>query len=176
MKKTTTSFTAQLVTYETTLAFQEVIARLDAEINKAEAGAGQFIQRLRNVSTKKDLQDLVSGVTGDHDFVYFLEMNHYIWMNVYHEAETTPPAVVYTIGNPILAETFMRYDIRAGYSIPPRLMIVQNADASLTTVFYHLPSSLVVSDNEELNLAIRVVDDKLEKMITRVTADTVSAM
>ena len=102
---------------------------------------------------------------------YFLEMNHHKWMNVYHEAEDTPPAVVYTIGNPLLAETFLRHDVRAGYSIPPRLMVIQNAEASLTTVFYHLPSSLVMSDNEEVIKGLRVVDDKLERLITRVTAD-----
>ncbi|KAG6860992.1 hypothetical protein C0995_005012 [Termitomyces sp. Mi166 len=179
MKKTTTAFTAQLVTYETTLPFNEVTARLDAEVNKFEAGG--VMLKMRSAKTKKDLVDSIQGAMGGKDFVqvlfiirlpkYFLEMNHHKWLNVYHEAENTSPAVVYTIGNPIFAETFMRHDVRAGFNIPPRLMVVQNADASLTTVFYHLPSSLVVSDNEELMQAIRVVDDKLEQMITRVTAD-----
>ncbi|KAG6817439.1 hypothetical protein H0H87_008607 [Tephrocybe sp. NHM501043] len=161
-----------MVTYETSLPFEEVIARLDIEVNKA--GAGQFILRLKNATTKKDLEDLVHGVTGSNDFLYFLEMNHHKWLNVYHEAESTPPAVVYTIGNPIFAETFMRRDVRAGYNIPPRLMVVQNSgsDAKTTTVFYHLPSSLVVLDDEELTRAVKVVDEKLEEMITRVTADS----
>ncbi|KAG6905495.1 hypothetical protein DXG01_002378 [Tephrocybe rancida] len=171
MRKTTTSFTAQTITYETTLPYTEVIARLDAEVNKAGAVASQFIPRLRDVQSKQDLEDLVSEVAGDNDFIYFLEMNHYKWMNAYIGSNITPPSVVYTIGNPIYAETFMRYDIRSGYSIPPRLMVVQGANDSLTTVFYHLPSSLVVSDNEELMAAIRIVDDKLEQMITRVTTE-----
>ncbi|KAG5343077.1 hypothetical protein C0989_000067 [Termitomyces sp. Mn162] len=188
MKKTTAAFTAQLVTYETTLPFKEVIARLDAEVNKSEAG-GALMMKVMAAKTKKEIVDGITGALADKDFVwvlftvcqsnsetnkgdrYFFEMNHDKWMNIYHEAEDTPPAVVYTIGNPFLAETFMRHDIRAGYNIPPRLMVVHNANVSLTTVFYHLPSSLVMSDNEEVMRAIRVVDDKLERMITRVTAD-----
>ncbi|KAG5727307.1 hypothetical protein E4T56_gene11197 [Termitomyces sp. T112] len=170
MKKTTAAFTAQLVTYETTLPFKEVIARLDAEVNKSEAG-GALMMKVMAAKTKKEIVDGITGALADKDFVYFFEMNHDKWMNIYHEAEDTPPAVVYTIGNPFLAETFMRHDIRAGYNIPPRLMVVHNANVSLTTVFYHLPSSLVMSDNEEVMRAMRVVDDKLERMITRVTAD-----
>ncbi|KAG6812323.1 hypothetical protein H0H92_003407 [Tricholoma furcatifolium] len=183
MKKTTNSFTAQSVTFETTLPFHEVIARLDVEVNKA--GAHQFVSKLASASTKQAIVDLVSGVAGSNDFIYsgdirithtrahryFFEMNHHKWLNVYHDSQNTPPAVVYTIGNPIYAETFMRRDVRAGYNIPPRLMVVQNADTEGTTLFYHLPSSLVLSDDEELVKAILAVDEKLEQMITRVMAD-----
>ncbi|KAG6900929.1 hypothetical protein C0993_004366 [Termitomyces sp. T159_Od127] len=169
MKKTTTAFTAQMVTYETTLPFTEVIARLDAEVNKPDARG--LLLAMGSAQTKQDFVDVVTGATGGKDFAYFFEMNHHKWLNVYHEAPRTPPAVVYTIGNPLIAETFLRHDVRAGYCVPPRLMVVQNADASLTTVFYHLPSSLVVSDSDEVMDALRVVDGKLERMITRVTTE-----
>ncbi|KAF8076325.1 hypothetical protein FPV67DRAFT_1776861 [Lyophyllum atratum] len=169
MKKTITPFTAQLVTFETTLPYKEVIARLDAEVNKA--GSLQFLSNFRAVTSKTELVELITGITGSNDFLYFMEMNHHKWMNIYQEADSSS-AVVYVIGNPLTAETFMRYDIRSGYGIPPRLMVVESADRSGTTVFYQLPSSLVDGfHNAELKAAILLVDEKLERMITRVTAD-----
>ncbi|KAG6890264.1 hypothetical protein C0992_002530 [Termitomyces sp. T32_za158] len=168
MKKTTTAFTAQLVTYETTLPFDEVIARLDAQVNKPPAGG--IMPAMASARTKQDVIDAVTNATRGNDFAYFFDLSHK-WMNVYHETNDTPRAVVYAIGNPLLAETFLRHDIRAGYNVPPRLMVVQGADALTTTVFYHLPSSLVLPDNDEVVKALRVLDDKLEQMITRVTTE-----
>ncbi|KAF5388262.1 hypothetical protein D9615_000361 [Tricholomella constricta] len=169
MKKTVTPFTVQLVTFETNLPFEEVIARLDEELNKQ--GSLQFLSKFRTATTREEIVDLITNITGNNDFLYFLEMNHHKWMNIYEEAHN-PPAVVYTIGNPLTAETILRHDIRTGYNIPPRLMVIERADRSGTSVLYHLPSSLVVGTrNAELEQAILVLDDKLEKMITRVTAD-----
>jgi len=169
MKKTITPFTAQLVTFETTLPFKEVIARLDREVNKA--GSLQFLSKFGSVTAKEEIVELITGITGSNDFLYFMEMNHHKWMNIYREANI-PAAVVYVIGNPLTAETFMRHDIRSGYGIPPRLMVIENADRSGTSVFYQLPSSLPFangSDNSELRKAVLEVDEKLEKMITRIT-------
>ncbi|KAG5639004.1 hypothetical protein H0H81_007912 [Sphagnurus paluster] len=177
MKKTVTPFTAQLVTFTTTLPFAEVIARLDAEVNKPRSL--QFLAKLSTASTREEIVDLVESTTGGNDFLYFMELNHDKWINIYHAdaADTTPPpaapAVVYTIGNPLIAETFMRLDIRAGHQIPPRLMIAANADRT-TSVSYHRPSSLVVHlapENAALAHAMAVLDDKLERMVERITAD-----
>ena len=51
MKKTVTPFTAQLVTFETSLPFKDVVARLDVELNKP--GSLQFLADFRNTTTKE---------------------------------------------------------------------------------------------------------------------------
>ncbi|KAG5646587.1 hypothetical protein DXG03_002891 [Asterophora parasitica] len=170
MKKTITPFTAQLVTYETTLPFKDVIARLDAEVNKT--GSLGFMSRLRTAASKADIVGLVNGITDDRDFLYFLEINHHGWLSTY-QGTHNPPAVIYTIGNPLIAETILRHDIRTGLNIPPRLMVIESADGSGTRVLYHLPSSLVVGESgEELRKAIQPLDDKLEKLVTRITTES----
>jgi len=102
---------------------------------------------------------------------YFLEMNHDKWMNLYTD-KTGSQAVVYTLGNPLLAATIMQHDIRAGYNLPPRLMIVQKSDGHGTNVMYHLPSSIVSwEDNPGLKAALEVLDSRLDQTVTRITTD-----
>ena len=189
MKKCTSPFTAQLVTHDTPLPFKEVIARLDTEVNKP--GSSDFLAKFRTVRTKFEMEELILASLGAKDFLYvhrwmsyllyrrhdsqshsyFLEMNHDKWMNLYTD-EIGPQAVVYTLGNPLLAATIMQRDIRAGYSLPPRLMIVQKPDGDGTNVMYHLPSSVVAwEDNPGLKAALEVLNDKLDQMVTRITTD-----
>lgn len=95
-------------------------------------------------------------------------MNHGKWMNIYGN-DISASSVVYTIGNPQLAATIMQHEIVAGYLIPPRIMVFQKDDK--TMVMYHLPSSLINCEgNPDLKVALEVLDDKLESMVTRITA------
>jgi uncharacterized protein (DUF302 family) len=85
-----------------------------------------------------------------------------------------PGIVVYTIGNPLFAQPIMIYNPFAAYSIPPRLLIIENPDGTGTTVSYHLPSSVMgmsVGENEPtLQIELEALDEKLEKLVQRITA------
>lgn len=84
----------------------------------------------------------------------------------------TPKSVLYTIGNPLIAETIMKHDLRAGLNIPPRLLIIEKEDGCGTQVLYHLPSSVMaIGDNHALKAAAEVLDEKLEELVAEVTAD-----
>jgi hypothetical protein len=67
MKKTIRPFTAQLVTFTSSLPFATVIERLDAAINKA--GAKQFLARFYGVKEKDELQGLVDECIGESGFM-----------------------------------------------------------------------------------------------------------
>lgn len=93
-------------------------------------------------------------------------------MDIYDPSSTHSAAVIYTIGNPLVAQGILLYDVRAGYNIPPRLMILEKADGIGTNVIYHLPSSvMVLTDDPRLKAAAEDLDAKLEKMITEVLSD-----
>lgn len=82
---------------------------------------------------------------------------------------STPRTVVYTLGNPSIAQTMLRHDMRAAYNIPPRLLIRERVDTPGTELVYHLPSSVVVlDDNDELRAAAELLDEKLEQLVTKV--------
>ncbi|KAG6817438.1 hypothetical protein H0H87_008606 [Tephrocybe sp. NHM501043] len=169
MKKTVTPFTAQLVTYETSLPFDVVISRLDQNVNKT--GSAGFVAKFAAATTREEIAAIVDSITGGKDFLYFMQFTHDRWMNIINGPNIYPPAVVYTIGNPIIAGSFMRYDMRTGLDIPPRVMVLGNAANNGTTVFYHRPSSLVTSPNVEVLQALWVLDEKLDLMITNITLE-----
>jgi hypothetical protein len=68
MKKTTAPFTAQLVTFDTTLPVQEVIARLDKGVNKS--GSAHFISEFKAVTSKAETEELVQDTLGENNFLY----------------------------------------------------------------------------------------------------------
>ncbi|KAG6860991.1 hypothetical protein C0995_005011 [Termitomyces sp. Mi166 len=160
MRKTVEPFTGQLITYQTNLPFGVVISRLNEQVNKT--GSANFLAHLAAATTKEQVVTMVANIIGSRDF---------LWMNILDGPDIYPPAVVYTIGNPVIAETFMRYDIGAGYAIPPQVMVLGDANDESTTVFYHRPSSLIISRDPELMQAVMALDEKLDYMITNVTAD-----
>ncbi|THV08618.1 TT1751-like protein [Dendrothele bispora CBS 962.96] len=166
MSKTITPFTAQLVTFDSDLPFAQVCERLESEVNKS-ASAGLF-SAISSSKSKEELEEAVSKISGGNDFVYFLQIRHDGWLKLYNEQ--TPPAILYTIGNPVIAQTMLKHDLRGAYNIPPRVLVLGKLDGSGTNVIYHLPSSVIaLNDNPELKEAALALDEKLDRLITKVT-------
>ncbi|KAF9000220.1 hypothetical protein BDQ17DRAFT_1327798 [Cyathus striatus] len=168
MAKHVSSFSAQLVTFDTDLPFSEVISRLDREINKPETG--NFLTQLASATTREEIINAVNSIKGPSDFLFFGELKHHQWLSIY-DGIKRPAAVNYMIGNPLIAETILRHDMRAALFIPPRLTVLEKDEGKGTRLIYHLPSSLVEWLNDEkLLAAVRYLDDKLEQLMVRVTS------
>ena len=106
-----------------------------------------------------------------HSHRHFLDLRHHSWMNVYDNIDNTPQAILYVIGNPIIAQSIMRHDFRSALNIPLRLLVLEKEDRSGTCVIYHLPSSVMnLTDNEELRRATQVLDEKLDTLVNHITA------
>ncbi|KAG7097022.1 hypothetical protein E1B28_004415 [Marasmius oreades] len=168
--KTVTPFTAQLVRFETSLAPGEVVSRLDGRINRSESK--DLIPTIATAGTRKELEEGIRRISGGNDFVYFLSMRHDNWLKLYDDK--VPFVAVYTIGNPQIAQTIMKHDLRASYNVPPRLLVLEKEDRTGTYILYHLPSSVMAleSDNTELGEAARGLDEKLERLVLEVTEDS----
>lgn len=67
MKKTTTIFSAQLVTFETSVPFAEFVARLDRAVNKE--GSDQIISKLKGADSREKLEKIVNDIRGGNDFL-----------------------------------------------------------------------------------------------------------
>ncbi|KAK0468276.1 uncharacterized protein EV420DRAFT_1503605 [Desarmillaria tabescens] len=166
MSKTIASFTAQLVTFTTPLPVSEVLHRLDKEVNREQSTG--LIPFLKSGVPKETFEEGLKKMANGNDFLFFFQTNHSVWMKTYNE--NVPTAIVYTIGNPVIAETMLRHDLRASLNIPPRLLILEKADRSGTDIVYHLPSSVMaLGDNTELKAAAQILDDKVEQLLTKVT-------
>jgi uncharacterized protein (DUF302 family) len=82
---------------------------------------------------------------------------------------------VYTIGNPLLAQTMLKHDLLAGLYAPPRIAIIaKGAEPNAgTNVVYDLPSALRIANGdsaEALRLVVEELDQKLESLVREVTA------
>ncbi|KAJ6539285.1 hypothetical protein B0H19DRAFT_1178180 [Mycena capillaripes] len=164
MTKTVTSHTLQLVTFSTTIPFSQVISRLDKQIGKGNPGS------IGGATTKEQLQTLVDNKVGPSGFLYFNEFNHGNWLQLF---SSSPQVVVYVLGNPIIAQTMLQYDLRGAYNIPPRLLVLEKADGTGTDVLYHLPSSVMsLGDKELLKAAAEALDKKLEALVESITSET----
>ena len=67
MNKTTTAFSAQLVTLESSVPFAEVTARLDRALNKEESK--QMMSKIGSATSRDEIEQIVNTIRGDNDFL-----------------------------------------------------------------------------------------------------------
>lgn len=104
---------------------------------------------------------------------YFGEFAHHRWMKTYTGVPTTPQTVVYTFGNPLIAQTMLSHDYAAGLHIPPKLMLLESVDGGGTKVIYDDPASLIAlpGGKEELREAAGALSAKVEKLVQNVIGE-----
>ncbi|TFK75963.1 hypothetical protein BDN72DRAFT_831397 [Pluteus cervinus] len=164
-----TPFSATLVTVETSVSVDEVISRLETQTNKT--GSQSLLPKVRTATTREEIENIVKTITGDRDFLYFTQYDHGSWMNIYNSNVNGPKAIVFVIGNPLIAQGIMRHDLRSALNIPPRLLILEKDDHSGSKVVYHLPSSVMaLSNGSELKAATLDLDDRLRRLVAHITA------
>jgi uncharacterized protein (DUF302 family) len=121
------------------------------------------------VAASKDVADFEARLhkLGPSGFTRFFTADHGEWL-----AFVGQPAKVrvYAIGNPLIAITMLRHDIRVGLNVPVRVTIYRD-DASGTTRFgYDEPSTLMSGlDNKDVTAAAEKLDAKLAALAEQVT-------
>ncbi|KAI9060040.1 TT1751-like protein [Trametes sanguinea] len=175
--KTVVEYTAKRVTYRTSLPFAEVAARLEKEINKPSGGPAVF-RALGSSRSKEELESNINALTNGRDFVYFFEITHHRWLDTYNGSTGTPQAIVYTFGNPLIAQTMLRHDLAAGLHIPPKLMLFEDAAGDGTKIIYDDPASVIAvmsepgaAINEELAHAAKSLSAKIEQLVETIIAE-----
>ena len=103
---------------------------------------------------------------------YFMEVKQHRLLE-YMDGVKKPSALLYTIGNPLIAQMILKYNIVAAYNIPLRLVIFEKPDEIGTTVSYYLPSSVMgpLDGGEDpiLHAGLQDLDIKLETLVERIT-------
>jgi hypothetical protein len=158
-------FEAKRVRFESTRSFDEVLLNLrklvgtaiPQKVIKQEAGGG----------TREQFEKAIQSQVGESDFMLFFEIDHGDWLPVFGIQRKV---VRWILGNPLLAITMIRHDITAGLFAPVELLLVANESGDGSTVIYDLPSSLMaIERNPALRDAARVLDRKLQTLVSRVT-------
>lgn len=172
MSKSTFDYQVQRVTYETDVPVSTVLSRLDDELNRAQSK--DLLRALTSNASKEELEKTVLALTdnGARDFMFFGELRHDAWLNPYLGSDGAFPVMsVYTLGNPLIAQTMIPHNAVAGYYVPPKVFVIGEPDGKGAKVIYDLPSTLIAAgQGGELKKAAEVLDTKLEALVKKITA------
>ena len=101
----------------------------------------------------------VRAAEGSSSFILFLKVDHSSWLA---RVGIGGRATMYTIGNPLIAQTMIRHNIEVGLNVPVRVLIYEDAASKTGRIGYDLPSSLMARlKNAEVTAAAKLLDEKL---------------
>jgi uncharacterized protein (DUF302 family) len=135
--------------------FNDVVAALEAATGSVQEGFGRVAAEASDASTFEKVFRAREGSSG---FMRFDTIDHGKWLDLVGQPAK---AIMYIIGNPLIAKTMLAHDIRVGLNVPVRIFIYQHGDGS-TRVAYDLPSSLMSGlQNSAVSDAAYKLDAKL---------------
>jgi uncharacterized protein (DUF302 family) len=143
--------------HTTQRGFDEVVRAFEAALGSVEdGGLREIAASARNT---EEFEERVRAREGSSGFMRFLTVDHGGWMSRYGSGARSR---MYTIGNPLIAQTMLRHSVAAGLNVPIRLLIYEDVESGTTRLTYDLPSSLMsVLQNDEVMAAARKLDAKL---------------
>ena len=145
-------------------SFDQVVADFGALVGSVEGDT--FRQLVAAATNREDFEKLVREHEGESGFMQFLLTNHGAWLP--HVGINGKKARMYTIGNPLIAQTMIKHDIRVGLNVPVRLFIYENSTDGTVRLAYDLPSSLMSRlNNEDVTTAAKKLDAKLYDLCER---------
>lgn len=144
----------------------ELYADFDDFTQTLEQLLGRFEDALlRGVETGPvQVEERLLEAAGEEGLMLFNVQDHGRLLGIYG---TPKKAKQYVLGNPLIAATMTRHDIRAGLYAPLRLFVYEADDGS-TRIEYDRPSSLFGQfDNPEVTAVARSLDAKLAGLINK---------
>jgi Uncharacterized conserved protein len=137
--------------------FDEVVSAFESAVGSVEDTG--FPALLASTKSAEEFEASVQSRAGSSGFMRFLTVDHGAWLT---RIGLKARARMYTIGNPLIAQTMLKHDIAAGLNVPVRLMIYEEPATRTTRLAYDLPSSLMSGlQNEKVASAAKKLDAKL---------------
>jgi uncharacterized protein (DUF302 family) len=152
-----TTFTVHHNEHVSTRPFEEVVNAFESAVGSVEETG--FPALLASSENAEKFESQVKSRESTSGFMRFLTADHGAWLA---RIGLNAKAVMYTIGNPLIARTMLEHDIAAGLNVPVRLMIYEDAVNRTTRLTYDLPSSLMSGlQNDKVTAAAKRLDAKL---------------
>jgi uncharacterized protein (DUF302 family) len=145
----------------------ELYADFDDFTQTLEQSLGRFDDSLlMGVETDpRPVEERLVEAAGEEGLMLFNIQDHGRLLGIYG---TPKKAKQFVLGNPLIAATMTRHDIRAGLYAPLRLLVYEADDRS-TRIEYDQPSSLFGQfENPEVTAVARSLDAKLASLINKV--------
>jgi uncharacterized protein (DUF302 family) len=157
--------TVNHLTYSTARSFDAVVAAFEKAVGTLEDVGWASIPAA--ASDSADFEKRVNAKIGPSGFTRFLTLEHGRWLAFFGQPKK---ARHYVIGNPLIAVTMLRHDLRAGLNVPVRVYIYRDEASGTTRLEYDQPSTLMSGlDNKDVTAAAEKLDARLAAMAEQVT-------
>jgi uncharacterized protein (DUF302 family) len=158
-------FSVQHIEYVSAHSFELTIERFEAITGELDGAT--FVRELKASNSIEDFERHMHTHESASGFMRFLMLDHGAWLQLYG---ITEKCRAYTLGNPLIAVTMLKHDIRVGLNVPVRLMIYETK-AGEVRLGYDQPSSLMSQlRNPDVTAAAEKLDAKLATLVEHVTA------
>ncbi len=135
--------------------YEDVIAAFEQATGSVEEG---FDTVAADAHSAADFERIFTARTGSSGFMRFLTVDHGGWLAHF---DRPGKAIMYVIGNPLIALTMLKHHIGAGLNVPIRIYIFEGDDGT-ARVAYDLPSTLMSGlANPAVTEAAKKLDAKL---------------
>lgn len=104
--------------------YEEVVASFTEVTGSVEEGYDSVAS---SAQTKEDFERIFKGREGSSGFMRFLTVNHGAWLSNFGK---TVKAVMVVLGNPLIAITMIKHDIRVGLNVPVRILYLRGCGRS----------------------------------------------
>ncbi|HEY9773050.1 MAG TPA: DUF302 domain-containing protein [Planktothrix sp.] len=147
--------------FKSKLKYEDVIQRFESLTGSVEGGAWQKIVASVKAGDEAGFTKAVKACEGTHPFMRFMTIDHSHWLQLMN---INGRCRLYILGNPLIAQTMIRYDAGVGLNVPVRVLI-QESDTGEVLFRYDQPSSLMsVLDNKDVSKAAAYLDQELQAL------------
>ena len=159
-----TRFDGVRVRYDSAKSYDDMVAALLADVGERPLSLDDFA---KTSDSWEYYQQKVQSHVGPSGFMLFTLFDHGAWIGKTGIDRKVLRAI---IGNPMIAITMLRHDVRAGLFAPVELLLVDEGDCCSSLTYVKPSSLMVVEHNPELLSAAEELDAKLAALAVKVTA------
>jgi uncharacterized protein (DUF302 family) len=158
-------FAGRYQVHETSRSFSEVTAALEDAFGSVENEV--FRDEVSQSKDPADFENRMRSYEKTSGFMCFHTIDHGEWLAALGSKGRTK---MYTIGNPLIARTMIKYDLGVGLNVPVRVAVHEDPATKKVRVSYNLPSSLMSAlANDDVSRAAKNLDAKLIALAEKVT-------
>jgi uncharacterized protein (DUF302 family) len=152
------------VRYDSAKSHDELLAALLADVGEQPVQINDLATGAGNWQT---YQEKVEHHAGPSGFMLFNLIDHGAWIT---KAGIDRKVMRAIIGNPLIAITMLRHDVKAGLFAPVELLLVDEGEGGSSLTYVKPSSLMVIEPNPELLAAAQKLDAKLAALAEKVTA------
>lgn len=159
-------FEAQRIQYMSTRSYDEILQHFQDLVDTTDhtsvlQGASE------SVRTAEDYAQLIQSQVGESGFMLFFSIDHGKWLKLLGVQQRVMRLI---FGNPFVAITMMKHDVKAGLFAPVEILVVEQESGRGSTVIYDLPSAqMKIENNPAMLAAAQELDRKVQALVRRVT-------